>query len=186
MNPRRPYAVRGRGSRRNRCWCRGTGDGVKTAGGRWDEPTQANTRGDRLDYGETAGLDEVRSGSVVMFCRVHVGIFMRGVEGAPRRSVDPESGIVWCPLATKISVSDEPPSRGGMSARQWPVRAEPPEGRTKLTGIRNGVDESGIACTPAYSRWKVSVVGRLSLVKVGGPSVRGTERESLPKIGWEG
>ena len=73
-----------------------------------------------------------------------------------------------------------------MSARQWLVRAGTPEGRTKMTGTRNGVDENKIACTPAYSRWKVSVVGRLSRVTVGGALVRGTKRKSPPKIGWEG
>ena len=54
------------------------GDGLEAAGGRWDEPTQANARGDRLDCGETAGLDEAGSGSVVMPCRAHVGMFTRG------------------------------------------------------------------------------------------------------------
>ena len=28
-------------------------------GGRWDEPTQANARSERLDCSETVGLDEV-------------------------------------------------------------------------------------------------------------------------------
>ena len=70
--------------------------------------------------------------------------------------------------------------------RQWPVRAGTPEERTKLTGTRYGVDESDITYTPANSRWKVSMVGQLSLVKVERPSVRGTEGESSPKIGWEG
>ena len=51
---------------------------------------------------------------------------------------------------------------------------------------RNGVDESEIVCTPANSRWKVSAVGRLSLMKVERPSVRETERENAAKIGWEG
>ena len=40
------------------------GDGIETAGGRWDEPTQANGRGERLDCGETAGLDEVDADGV--------------------------------------------------------------------------------------------------------------------------
>ena len=84
------------------------GDRVEAAEGR-HEPPQANARGERLNCGETAGLDEVGSGSVVMYCRAHVGIFTRGEEGVPRRSpgsksMDPESGIVWYPLATKVLV----------------------------------------------------------------------------------
>ena len=35
------------------------GDGVERVGGLKDEPTQANTTGKRLDWGETASLDEV-------------------------------------------------------------------------------------------------------------------------------
>ena len=35
------------------------GGGVGAAGGRWDEPTQANARGERLDCSETVGLGEV-------------------------------------------------------------------------------------------------------------------------------
>ena len=158
------------------------GDRAGVAGGRWDEPTQANVWGTLFDGGETAGLDEVGIGSVEMFCRAHVGIIMRGEEGVPRRSpgsrsVDPDSGNVWYPLATKVSASDETPSLGSMSTRQWPVRAGTPEGWTKLTRTRNGVDENEIACTPASSRWEVSVVGRWSLMKVERSLVRGTERE---------
>ena len=66
------------------------------------------------------------------------------------------------------------------------MRAGTPEERIKLTGARDGVDKSEIACTLANSRWKVSVVGRFSLRKVERPWVRGTERESSPKISWEG
>ena len=87
-------------------------DGVKAAGGRWDEPTQANARGERLDCSETAGLNEVDaagvgagevfgSGAVEVGNRLRAddGICMRGEEEAPTRlpssrSVDPESGIV--------------------------------------------------------------------------------------------
>ena len=98
------------------------GNGVEAAGGRWDKPIQANARGERLDYGETADLDEVGSGSLVLSCRAHAIICMRGEEGVPRRSpgsrsADPESRIVWYPLATKISVPDEAPSRGSMLTR---------------------------------------------------------------------
>ena len=42
----------------------GRGDWVETARGGWDEPTQANARGERLDCGETAGLDEVDADGV--------------------------------------------------------------------------------------------------------------------------
>ena len=61
----------------------------------------------------------VGSGSVVVSCRAEVEICMRGEEEVPRRSpgsslVDPEGGIVWYPLATRISVSEETPSRGSM------------------------------------------------------------------------
>ena len=66
------------------------------------------------------------------------------------------------------------------------MRAGTPKERTKLTGTRDGVDESEIVCTPVNSRWKVSVVDRLSLMKVESPSVLGTERGSIQKIGWEG
>ena len=105
----------------------------------------SNARGNRLDYGKTAGLDEAGSGSVVMFCRAHVGIIVRGEERVPRRSpgsrsVDPGRRIVRYPLATMISVSDETPSRWSMSTRQWPVRVGKPEERTKLTGTWIGVD----------------------------------------------
>ena len=141
------------------------GHRAETAEVRWDEPTQANAWGTRFDGGETAGLNEVGIGSVEMSCRAHVGIIMRREEGVPRsspgsRSVDPDSGNVWYPLATKVSVSDEAPSLGSMSTRQWPVRAGTPEERTKLTGTRNSVGESEIACTPANSRWEMSAVGR--------------------------
>ena len=49
------------------------------------------------------------NGSVLMSCRADVGSCMRGEEEVPRRSlssrsVNPESGIVWYPLATKTSV----------------------------------------------------------------------------------
>ena len=54
------------------------------------------------------------------------------------------------------------------------MKAGTPEERTKLTGTRDGVNESDIACTPANWRW-VSAVGWLSLAKVERPSVRGTE-----------
>ena len=168
----------------------GMGSKQLEAGG-MSPPKPMHSRGERLDCGETAGLDDVGSGSVVMSSRAHVGICLKGQEGVPRRSpgsrsVDHESGIVWYLLATKISVSEETPSWGSMSTRRWPVKAETPEGRTELTGTRNGVDDDKISCTPANSRWKVSVVGRLKLMKVEGPSVRGAERESSPKIGWEG
>ena len=63
------------------------------------------------------------------------------------------------------------------------MRAGTPEERIKLTGARDGVDKSEIACTLANSRWKVSVVGRLSLMKAERPSVRGAERDRSPKIG---
>ena len=58
------------------------GKGVKPAGGRWDEPTQANARGERFDGGETAGLDDVDAGCVgageaVAFCAVEVGSRLR-------------------------------------------------------------------------------------------------------------
>ena len=61
------------------------GDGVETAGGRWDEPTQANVRGRRLDGGETAGLDEVDADGVrideaVGSCAVEVGSRLREAE----------------------------------------------------------------------------------------------------------
>ena len=54
------------------------GDGVGVAGGGWDEPTQANARGERLDCSETAGLDEedadgVRVGEAVGSGAVEVG-----------------------------------------------------------------------------------------------------------------
>ena len=62
----------------------------------------------------------VGSGSVVMSCRAEVGISMKGEEEVPRKSpgsssMDPESGIVWYPLATKIAVSEDTSSRGSMS-----------------------------------------------------------------------
>ena len=58
------------------------GAGVETAGGRWDEPTQANARGERLDDGKTAGLDEVDAdgvgaGEAVGSCAVKVGSRLR-------------------------------------------------------------------------------------------------------------
>ena len=75
------------------------GVGLEADEGRLHEPNQANARGDRLDCGKTADLDEAGSGSVVMSCRAHVGIFMRGEEGVSKRSpgsrsVNPKSGIV--------------------------------------------------------------------------------------------
>ena len=42
----------------------GRGDGLEADGGRWDEPTQANDRGKRLDCSETAGLNKVDADSV--------------------------------------------------------------------------------------------------------------------------
>ena len=106
------------------------GDGLEAVWGRWDDPTQANSRGDRLDCGETTGLDEAGSSFVVMSCRAHIGTFMRG-EGVLGRSpgsmsVDPESGIVCYPMATKIWISNETPSRGSMSTRPWPATAGTP------------------------------------------------------------
>ena len=40
------------------------------------------------------------------------------------------------------------------------MRAGTPEERIMLTGTRDGVDESNIACTPENSRYIVSVVDR--------------------------
>ena len=37
------------------------GDGVEAAGDRWDEPTQAYARSERLHYSGTASLDEVNA-----------------------------------------------------------------------------------------------------------------------------
>ena len=86
----------------------------------------------------------VSSGSVVMSCMADVEICMRGEKEVPRRSpgsslVDTESGVVWYSLETKISVSEETPSRGSMSTRERPVRAGTPDERTKLTRTRVGV-----------------------------------------------
>ena len=75
---------------------------------------------------------------------------MRGEGEFPRRStgsrsVKPKSGMLCRPSVTKTSVSEERLSRGSMSTKYWPVRAGTPEERTKLTGTRDGVDESEIA-----------------------------------------
>ena len=58
------------------------GEEVETAGGRWDERTQHNARGERLDGGETAGMDEVDAdgvgaGEVIGSCAVEVGSRLR-------------------------------------------------------------------------------------------------------------
>ena len=78
------------------------------------------------------------------------GIWMTGEGEVPRRSpasrsVKTQSGILCRPSVTKISVSDERPSRGSKSTKYGPERAGTPEEPTKLTGTRDGVDESEIA-----------------------------------------
>ena len=108
---------------------------------------------------------EVKKGSVVKSRRADVGICIMGKKEVPRRSpgsrsVNLASGVVWWPSATKILVSELTPSGGSMSTRWWPVRAGIPEGRTKLTGTRDGVDESKNARTRAKFRWNVSFIDR--------------------------
>ena len=58
--------------------------------------------------------------------------------------MDPESAIVWYPLATKIWVSENE-AVWGMSNRKYSVRAGIPEEPTKLTGTTDVVNESEIA-----------------------------------------
>ena len=58
-------------------------DRVDAVGGRWEEPTQINARGGRLDCIANTGLDEGDNDSVLPSCRSDIGICMTGEGEVP-------------------------------------------------------------------------------------------------------
>ena len=104
-------------------------------------------------------------------------------------SVKPESGMLCRPSVTKISVSEERPSRGSISTKYLTVRVGTPEKRTKLTGTRDGVDERDRVITGELEVedvgcWSVVMDERRKAVGVVGGQRKFTE-DRPRRMAWQ-